>query len=188
MHNHRHKGLPVRKLSRFGCDMPFNNRTWVTFSSWWEHKPPAEECYLQRERGVGGGGAGRKEEGTKKERDWWSHLNYKYVPGIQNRNTGLLPGTKVGFGSRPRSTSAAAPALKPDCFVIQITAERSNSIGYEHRSLDPVPERVGNYMQICALSIHSVHAFTHMRLCKRRQMQNAPESDMEPIYNAQNPI
>lgn len=75
-------------------------------------------------------------------------MNYKYVPGIQNRNTGLLPGRKVGFGSRPRSTSAAAPARKLDCFVIQIAAERSNSIGYEHRSLDPVPEQDGDYMQI----------------------------------------
>lgn len=77
-------------------------------------------------------------------------MNYKYVPGIQNRNTGLLPGLKVGFGSGPRSTSAVAPARKPDCFVIQIKAERSNSIGYEHRSLDPAPEQDGDYMQIRA--------------------------------------
>lgn len=46
-----------------------------------------------------------------------------------------------------------APLQQPpltNCFVIQITADRSNSIGYEHRSLDPGPEQDGDYMQICA--------------------------------------
>lgn len=129
---------------------------------------------LQLTRSVRGGGGSRGEEGgrNKKEGDWWSHLNYKYVPGVQNRNTGLLPGTKVGFGSRPRGTSAAAPAHESDCFVIQITEDRSNSIGYEHRSLDPVPEQDGDYMQIRVRYQSIVYMCLRTWLCKLRQTQN----------------
>lgn len=133
-------------------------------------KPHVQECYLLRAKKEGREG-GRNE---KKRRDWWSHLNYKYVPGIQNRNTGLLPGTKVGFGSRPRGTSAAAPARKPDCFVIQITVERSNSIGYEHRfPRSSTSTRWGLYANPRALSTHSVYVSTHMWLCKPRPTQHA---------------